>query len=474
MARPKGGSGHSSQSGGSQDSKKASGKQSNGNGANGEHIKAPAQEAIAMLKADHRKVEKLFASYESADESKKADLAKQICQELIVHTKLEEEIFYPAVREKADKEDKLDEAQVEHDSAKSLIAELLDGEPSDEFYEAKVKVLSQQIKHHVAEEEAPDEGVFAIAEKKQVDLDELGQELAARKEELLKQLGSTGPRPPRAVSFTTHPEAGSSRDATKETAMASQYSGGYRDRDARGRFIDEDDRDRGQGRRGGQSEGASGRRNQYGQSRYTRDQDEDLYGGRYGAPNDRNRDEEGRFASGNRGGRSQGGQYQSGQYQTGQYQPGQYQTGGSDYRYQMSNRDQDYTRSYQSGDDRNYGREDDRRGGGRGWYGDSQGHSQAARRGWDERDDDMRSGGRTYGRDDDRRSSSYRERDEEGRFASGNGGRGGYQSRGADYDDDRRSGRMSRNQQQQHEHGGWYGDSEGHSEASRRGWQNRR
>ena len=105
------------------------------------------QDAIALLKADHRKVEDLFEKYEKA-RGKKADLAHQICLELIVHTTIEEELFYPACKG-AGEEDMLDEAYVEHDGAKMLIAEIAAGAPGDDFYDAKVKVLSEEINHHV-------------------------------------------------------------------------------------------------------------------------------------------------------------------------------------------------------------------------------------------------------------------------------------------------------------------------------------
>src|SRR3954470_22847322 len=124
----------------------------------------PAKDAIALLKADHRKVEELFEKYESA-RGRKAEIAKKICMELIVHTMLEEEIFYPACREAGVEDDMLDEAAVEHDGAKVLIAELEHGSPDDDYYDAKVKVLSEEIKHHVKEEEKRD-GVFAQAKSK--------------------------------------------------------------------------------------------------------------------------------------------------------------------------------------------------------------------------------------------------------------------------------------------------------------------
>jgi hypothetical protein len=150
----------------------------------------PKQNAITMLKADHRKVEELFEKYEKS-KSKKADIAQQICMELSVHTTIEEEIFYPACQEAGIEEDMLDEAFVEHDGAKVLLAELREGSPDDEFYDAKVKVLSEMIKHHVKEEEQRD-GIFAQAKASDIDLDALGEQLAARKEELTAEIKASG------------------------------------------------------------------------------------------------------------------------------------------------------------------------------------------------------------------------------------------------------------------------------------------
>jgi hemerythrin superfamily protein len=148
------------------------------------------QDAITLLKADHRKVEGLFEKYESA-RSKKADIARQICMELIVHTMIEEEIFYPACREAGVESDMLDEANVEHDGAKILIAELENGSPEDDYYDAKVKVLSEEIKHHVKEEEKRG-GIFTESRKADLDLDALGEQLAARKKELMAEFESNG------------------------------------------------------------------------------------------------------------------------------------------------------------------------------------------------------------------------------------------------------------------------------------------
>jgi hypothetical protein len=154
------------------------------------------QDAIALLKADHRKVEGLFELFESASGGvRKRKLAMQICMELTIHTTIEEEIFYPACEGKIE-EDLLKEAYVEHDGAKVLIAQIEAGEPDDEFYDAKVKVLSEQIAHHVGEEEQRLEGMFSQARKAGLDMDALGDRLRARKEELLASYKADGlPKP---------------------------------------------------------------------------------------------------------------------------------------------------------------------------------------------------------------------------------------------------------------------------------------
>jgi hypothetical protein len=153
--------------------------------------KPQPMDAIALLKADHRNVEWLFQQYENASgKAQKAKIAEQICLELSVHATIEEEVFYPACRGEIE-DDLLDEAYVEHDGAKMLIAELMDGSPDEQFYDAKVKVLSEMIKHHVKEEEQR-EGMFAQAKQSDVDLDELGEKMAARKEELKADFKENG------------------------------------------------------------------------------------------------------------------------------------------------------------------------------------------------------------------------------------------------------------------------------------------
>ncbi|MBN8831104.1 MAG: hemerythrin domain-containing protein [Sphingomonadales bacterium] len=149
-------------------------------------------DAIALLKADHRKVEGLFEQFEKASSaSRKQSLAHEICTELKIHTMIEEEIFYPAFRGKIE-DDTLDEAYVEHDGAKVLINDIEAGSVEDDFYDAKVHVLSEEIKHHVREEEMPSEGMFAQCRKTDVDLVALRDEMLARKEALLAQAKGEG------------------------------------------------------------------------------------------------------------------------------------------------------------------------------------------------------------------------------------------------------------------------------------------
>lgn len=161
-------------------------------------------DAIVLLKADHRKVEELFEKFEKAKDSKvKTALVHEICTELSVHTMIEEEIFYPACTGKIE-DDTVHEAYVEHDGAKVVIAELVGGSPDDEFYDAKVKVLSELIKHHVHEEEARSEGMFAQARAAGIDTEELGLRMTERKKELLAEFKASGLPAPETRSYTGH------------------------------------------------------------------------------------------------------------------------------------------------------------------------------------------------------------------------------------------------------------------------------
>jgi hemerythrin superfamily protein len=163
-----------------------------------------APDAITLLKDDHRRVEDLFAEYQKAKgDGRKKKLAEKICAELIVHTRLEEEIFYPACEGKVEKAD-LDEAYVEHDGAKVLIAEISKGGPDDEFYDAKVKVLQEDIEHHVSEEERWLTGIFSQAKRHGVDMDALGAEMAEAQKKYLAEIDEKGlPTPKLATMGTT-------------------------------------------------------------------------------------------------------------------------------------------------------------------------------------------------------------------------------------------------------------------------------
>jgi hypothetical protein len=165
------------------------------------HMTVAKQDAIALLKADHRKVEELFEKFEKTrGTDRKKAVAEEICLELSIHAMIEEEIFYPACKGSVE-EDMLTESHVEHDSAKVMIAELGASKPDDEFYDAKMSVLTEEIKHHVREEEKPREGVFAQARESELDLVALGERLKARKQELKEKFEEEGLPPPTTRSF---------------------------------------------------------------------------------------------------------------------------------------------------------------------------------------------------------------------------------------------------------------------------------
>jgi hemerythrin superfamily protein len=162
--------------------------------------KQQGSDATALLTEDHNKVKQLFKQYEELKEEgnseEKAALAAEICLELTVHAQVEEEIFYPAVRQSIDDNDLMNEAEVEHASAKDLIAQIGEMDPEDDMLDAKVKVLGEYVNHHVQEEEKE---MFPKARKAKVDLETLGDELQARKEELLAEMAGETAEEPRAT-----------------------------------------------------------------------------------------------------------------------------------------------------------------------------------------------------------------------------------------------------------------------------------
>ena len=163
----------------------------------------PEQDGLKLLAEDHRRVEALFAEFEKAKGAQaKQRLVNQICTELKIHAQIEEEVYYPAIKGKVESED-LDEAYVEHDSAKLLINELSAATPDEEYYDAKVKVLKELIEHHVKEEEKQRENLFQQTRAADVDLEALGQQLAARKAELMEQAKSEG-LPPAGPATMQH------------------------------------------------------------------------------------------------------------------------------------------------------------------------------------------------------------------------------------------------------------------------------
>jgi len=384
-----------------------------------------SESGIAALEQDHRRVEQLFSDYESAlEDARKDELVQQICIELTIHAQLEEEIFYPACRDKLPDEAMLDEAQVEHDSAKLLIADLMDARSSDRFRDAKVSVLREQVKHHVGEEEMPGTGIMAQARAHELDSTDLARRLKERKQTLQGRAAEL--RPTRAISLNLD------LDTFTDLEGRMARNSGNGERDERGRFVSDDDDDRDYRRsasRGG------GRRD---------DDDADRRGSR-----SRGRDDDD-----DRGGRGRGGWF-----------------GDSEGHREAARRrfdDDDDRRGGSRSRGRDDDDDDDRSGRGRGWYGDSEGHREAARRRFED-DDDGRRGSRSRGRDDDdddRRGSRSRGRDDDddrrrSRARDDDDDRGS-RSRSRDDDDDDRGGRSR---------GGWFGDSEGHAEAARGRWE---
>ncbi len=181
-------------------------------------------DAIAMLKADHRKVETIFEQFEKATTpAKKRELALQACLELKVHTAIEEEIFYPACRGKIE-DDLLNEAYVEHDGAKTLINEIEAASPDDDFYDAKVKVLSEEIEHHVEEEEKRSEGMFAQARAAGLDMDALADAMRARKATAMEEYQAGKPAETRTLAGDDTASALAERDDSGPDAMEAPAS----------------------------------------------------------------------------------------------------------------------------------------------------------------------------------------------------------------------------------------------------------
>jgi hemerythrin superfamily protein len=192
------------------------------------------RDAIALLKQDHRAVEALFEEFEEADESEQSDLATRICQMLTVHAQIEEELLYPQAKEAfGEEEDEMVyEAEIEHGSAKELIAKIEAGTPEDPEFKPLVKVLSEYIKHHVKEEEKE---MFPALKEAEIDLKELGSQLAHRKMELMEQMGieaeeapaprkrSSGSRSRTAATKGRQARAGSRAKSAKSSGSRARH-----------------------------------------------------------------------------------------------------------------------------------------------------------------------------------------------------------------------------------------------------------
>jgi hypothetical protein len=149
--------------------------------------RAAAVNGIDLLEQDHQEVEEWFDEYEKLqeDDDRKGELSEKICLALKVHAQIEEEIFYPRAREATKDNDLIDEALVEHATVKHLIGEIEDMEVGEELYDAKIRVLGEMVKQHIKEEE---EELFPEVQSAKMDLEELGKELAERKEELVSEM----------------------------------------------------------------------------------------------------------------------------------------------------------------------------------------------------------------------------------------------------------------------------------------------
>jgi hypothetical protein len=420
-------------------------------------------DAIALLTQQHKTIGEMLDRLESESKDRD-DLIDDIGREFTIHATLEETVFDPEYRERGGDETVADQAQVQRDLTKILLADIAGVEEAeDEYLDAKLKVLAAQIREYSNQEEEPTEGLFAKAKSAGIDMAELGKKIKQAQAELLSDEDAINPQAP---SFRSLQLNFVGQPTRREEYQQMDNRSNYRERDDQGRFVSDDDDDR---------RGGSNGRSSY-SSRSSRDDDDRDNGrGRGGWSGDSRghseaarrgweerggqrssrggRDDDDRGMSSRRGGmssrssrddddRGQGGWFGDSEGHSEAARRGWEERGGS--RSSRSNRDDDDDRGMSSrrGGSSRSSRDDDDRGQG-GWFGDSEGHSEAARRGWEER------GG-------SRSSRSSRDDDDDRGMSSRRGG----SSRSSRDDDDRG-------------HGGWFGDSEGHSEAARRGWDER-
>jgi hemerythrin superfamily protein len=196
------------------------------------------RDAIALLKQDHRVVEKLFAEFEQADDDQLPHIAERVCQLLTLHAQIEEELFYPPAKEALEDEEEIElvnEASVEHQSAKDLIAKIEGMTPEDERFKATVKVLGEYVKHHVKEEENE---LFPKVKKAELDLKDMGAQLFDRKMQLMQEMGiamemeelqttprkrATGRSGRTSASKARQARAGSARKSASRSGRAARH-----------------------------------------------------------------------------------------------------------------------------------------------------------------------------------------------------------------------------------------------------------
>jgi hemerythrin-like domain-containing protein len=200
--------------------------------------RAGRDDALALLEKDHRKVQKMFKQFEKLDhEDERAtrELAEQAISELEVHAALEEELFYPVVRDSIDEEDVIEEAEVEHQSARDLIDRLRALQPGTPTYAATFKVLGEYVNHHIEEEEKQ---MFKLAKRAKLDFEELGQELRQRKEEILSGRAAEMPQP---TPLTQREEGAGAMEGERDRSMSGGMGGGtgtgMDERTQRGRSV---------------------------------------------------------------------------------------------------------------------------------------------------------------------------------------------------------------------------------------------
>jgi hypothetical protein len=442
--------------------------------------------AITLLKNDHKAIAKLLDQFKfDADKKDKQQSLRKIAAAWIRHSDFEENELLPEVIKGGGATPELEQADVERDVAKVLLADLQSSGAGGNHFDAKLRVLAGLVKKLAQDEERPKTGLFALARAAGVDMSALGERLNARRKESTDAEGE-GTFPPMPTSLRI---PGIRRPEYPEEMEMDRQSNA-RERDEQGRFMSDDDDDR----------RSSGR----GSSSRSRDYDDDRRGGsRNGGrgmesrgSSRRSDDDDGRGWYGDSEGHSEASRRGWEERQGSSRSRGRSEDYDDDRRSSRSSSryEDDDRRSSRGGRDD----DDDRRGGSRGrgrggWFGDSEGHSEAAREGWDNPDHgpsgwygDSRghseASRRGWDNPDHGQSGWYG--DPEGHSEASRRGwenRGSSRGRSQDNDDDRRSSRSSSRDDDDDRRGGsrggrggWSGDPEGHSDASRRGWQNRR